>query len=78
MNCTHGLHVFINTVYPFGINTDLFNKPVKSYSTLYIQNSTFKQYIILIQFIHNLITVCIIKLLAQKGCLMQDDYELHS
>ena len=33
-----------NIVYPFGLNTDLFNKPVKLYSTLCNQNSNFKQY----------------------------------
>ena len=27
---------YYNAIYPFGLNTDLFNKPVKSYSTLCI------------------------------------------
>ena len=35
---------YYNTVYPYGLNTDLFNKPVKSFSTLCIQNSNFKHF----------------------------------
>ena len=27
---------YYNTIYPFGLNTELFNKPVKSYSSLCI------------------------------------------
>ena len=35
---------YYNTIYPFGLYTELFNKPVKSYFTLCIENSNFKHY----------------------------------
>ena len=35
---------YYNSIYSFELNIELFNKPVKSHSTLCIQNSNFKNY----------------------------------
>ena len=35
---------YFNTIYPYGLNTELFNKPVKSFSSLCIKTFNFKHF----------------------------------